>query len=310
MKINNLKIFSIVCLSLFAFTSCDKDNLLEEEQYKKVIYLLSDGNDNLFNYSHALNDSISTGYITVGCGGTIASEKTIKVTLEIDTMPLYKYNRKNFDIEYDKYAKLLDPSRFVLPSKNTEIRIGDKHGLTHLPIEVNANGLSPDTTYIIPISIKTSDIEVNKEKSNVLYRVDLMNKYSDEGKRLYSMKGIKQEGNKREMTISKVKDLIPIDKNKVRFYPSNIPGYAPDSDRPENTELKFIEDNSILLLVKDDNTVKIKAYKNLDIEPLDTPSFYDPEKETFHLYYRYKLKTDDVWTRIEEHLERVDPYKN
>lgn len=305
MKINKSHILSFVCLCLFAFSSCVERDLLEEEQYKKIIYLMS-GDYNIFNYSHALNDSITTGYITVGSGGTLAVEKNINIRLAVDTMILYKYNRQLFDIDKEKYAQLLDPSRYVLPSKDTEIVQGDIHAVTNVPIEVDANGLSPDTVYMIPLKIVSSDsVEVNKEKSTLLYKINLMNQYSEVGKRDYSVRGIREVQGKTPSTITGIKKFIPIDKNKVRILPGNISDYSEASGM---TELQFIENNTLLLVVNDDNSVKIKPYLNLQIEPVGE-SFYNEKKKVFYLSYRYKLQGDNKWTKIEETLTRIDPLK-
>ena len=54
---------------MLPFISCEM-NLMEVEHYKKVIYLKS-GDSNIADYPHAMNDSVTTGYIIVGSGGSM-----------------------------------------------------------------------------------------------------------------------------------------------------------------------------------------------------------------------------------------------
>lgn len=286
--------YLLIGLFLFSVISCD-ENLLEKEQYKKVIYLLS-GDNNVFDYSHALNDSITRGYITVGSGGTLPLDKNIIVKLELDTKILEEYNYRQYDVDYNKYAKLLDSTCFVLPSFEIKLKAGDPNASTFFPIEVDANGLSPDTAYMVPLKIiSTSDYEVNPLKSTLLYHIELQNKYSSSGKRSYSMRGTKQSDDGNLSAITKVKDVIPISKNRVRIFPENL--------SVENT-LDNINDKTIILTVNDDQTIHVKPYKNIEVEPIGS-NYYNEDSESFNLSYRYRLPNTEKWIYIEEILTRV-----
>lgn len=292
MKLNTKYILAGMCICLCA--SCE-DNLLEEEQYQKIIYLQS-GDDNIFEYSHAVNDSITRGYLTVGSGGTMPLEHNVTVTLELDSAGLNVYNQRRFDIEYDKYAKFLDASRFVLPSYEIVLRANDANATTFFPIEVDANGLSPDTVYIVPLKIKSvSDYEVNLEKASVLYKIALKNKYSEPGKTSYAMKGTKQIAGGTLSAITNTKDVIPLSKNRVRIFPENL---------QVSSNLEDIENKTITITVNEDNSIRVRPYKNVQAENVGR-NWYDDKDEVFNLSYRYRLPGEDKWNYIEETLTRV-----
>lgn len=292
MKLNIKYILAGICICLLA--ACE-DNLLEEEQYQKIIYLQS-GDDNIFEYSHAVNDSITRGYLTVGSGGTMPLEESVTVTLELDSAGLNQYNQRRFDIEYEKYAHFLDASRFVLPSYEVVLKANEPNATTFFPIEVDANGLSPDTVYMVPLKIKSvSNYEVNQEKASVLYKIALMNKYSEPGKTSYAMKGTKQVEGGIVSAITNTKDIVPLGKNRVRIFPENL---------QVSTKLEDIENKTITVIVDEDNFIRIRPFKNVIVENVDK-SWYDEKEEIFHLSYRYKLPGDEKWSYIEETLTRV-----
>lgn len=293
MRLNIL--YFLTSVFILGSVSCEQ-NLLEQEQYQKMIYLLSE-DDNIYSYPHALNDSVSRGYLTVGSGGTMPLDKDITVVLKIDSASLEDYNRRRFDIEYDKYAKFLDVERFVLPSYEIVLRAGNSNATTFFPIEVDANGLSPDTVYMVPFKIESAQgYDINPEKSDVLYKIELYNRFSSSGNKSYSMKGTKQtEGGALSVITRSAKEMTPISKNKVRIYPENL---LPGKD------LQDIEDKTIILIINDDGSVLIRPFKNIRVEATGT-NRYDDRTNVFNLSYRYKLPGEEKWTIIEENLTRV-----
>lgn len=291
----NIKQLSIAFFAILFFISCEKD-LLNTEHYKAVIYMKS-GDNNIFAYPHAMNDSISTGYITIGCGGSMPLKEDVLVNVELDTEQLDLYNYRQYGNELNKHAKLLSHNRYTIPSTNIIIKAGDVGAATFFPIEVDANGLSPDTAYIIPIRIKSaSDYEVNPDKNHVLYKIDLENAYSSSVSNMYKMRGTKHPEGGTKSNITTNKKLVPISGSTVRLFPENLSG---------STNLKTIEDRAILLIVNSDKTVRVKSYKNIEIEQLGECK-YDPEEKVFTINYRYRLPGEVRWTTIMEMLSRIE----
>ncbi len=279
---------------IFLFCSCE-ENLLEKEQYKKVIYVLSQDN-NIFRYSHALNDSVTRGYLTVGSGGTMPLKEDVSIIFEPDPALLEEYNRRNFDIDYGKYAKQLPFSRYILPSYEVILKAGNADATTFFPVEVDANGLSPDTTYMIPLKIKSaSSFEINPEKACVLYQVELKNSYSEPGKNTYTMKGTKQPEGGIQSAITATKTVTPIAKDRIRIFPENI---------LPSTELADIENNTLIIIVNEDHTLRLKPFRNIMLEQQEN-NRYNKEDEIFSLHYRYKPDPDQKWITVDETLRRI-----
>ncbi len=294
MKIDK-KLLLIALIVVPFFTSCEED-LLNMEHYKAIIYMKS-GDNNIFNYPHQMNDSLSTGYITVGSGGSMPLKEDVTVTVELYKEALDLYNFRQYGNDTNKHAKMLSSSRFVIPSSKIIIRAGDASATTFFPIEVDANGLSPDTIYMIPVRIKsTENYEVNPEKDFVLYKIDLANKYSSPASNMYKLKGTKQTEGGIKSNITTNKMIVPISKNTVRLFPENLAG---------STNLKTIEDRAILLVINEDNSVRIKPDKNIEIEQLEK-SEYDPKEKVFIINYRYRLPGEIKWTTIMEMLSRIE----
>ncbi len=288
--------YLLVTILSFLILSCEED-LLNKEYYKPMIYIKS-GENNIFSYPHAMNDSISTGYITVGSGGSmpLLNDVLVKVELAEDQLELYNY--RNYGYNYQKYAKHLSVDRYIIPSYDVIIHAGDKGAATFFPIEIDANGLSPDSTYMIPVRIESvnNNYEINEKKNFVLYKIELVNAYSSQTSRIYKMKGVQQREDGIKSSITTTKSLLPLARNQVRLFPANIIG---------SSELQTVLDRAIILIVNNDNSVRIKPYKNIKIEQLEG-CFYDPEKKTFTLNYRYRLPGESSWTTVLEILTRME----
>lgn len=285
-------LIAVVALPLVA---CEED-LLNEEHYKPMIYMKS-GDNNIFSYPHAMNDAVSTGYMTVGSGGSMPLKNDVPVTIEMDEERLEEYNYRFYGEDYGKYAQILSPERYVIPSYNLVIKAGDVAATTFFPIEIDANGLSPDTVYMIPVRIQSAGgYEINEEKNYVLYRIELENAYSSTTSRTYKMRGTKHQEGGIKSNITTNKSLVPLSKNQVRLFPEN---------QTSSTDLQAIQDRTFILVVNDDNTVRLKPFKNIEIEQLDE-CVYDPELKEFTINYRYRLPGETRWTTVLETLTRIE----
>ncbi len=100
-------------------------------------------------------------------------KEDVLITVELDTEQLDLYNYRQYGNELNKHAKLLSHNRYTIPSTNIIIKAGDVGATTFFPIEVDANGLSPDTTYIVPVKIKSANgYDINENK--ILYCTKLI----------------------------------------------------------------------------------------------------------------------------------------
>lgn len=273
-----------------------EENLMEHEHYEKVIYLKSNEN-NIFPYTHAMNDSVSTGFLTLGSGGSMPLIEDVSVTLEVDTSILNDYNYRNFGLDHNKHIRLVDSNLYILPSFQVILKKGDPAATTFFPIEIDANELSPDTTYMIPFRIKTTaGYSVNPLKSFVLYQPQLANLYSSPASRFYKMKGLRQRDGATSSSITTTKAAVPLASDRIRIFPETLAG---------STELEYIRDHAIVLVVNEDLSVQIKPFKNIEIADAEE-CYYDAELSTFNLTYRYRLPRQSDWVSVVEILTRAE----
>lgn len=118
MKVSRILLIAAVTVGV---TACDEDAQFDKELYKKVINVLSVENLT-FSVNHDLNQEVSTGYISIGCGGTKHIDQDVTVELEPDNEALAKYNKLNFDIDESKFAHLLDPARYDISTYEYSIK--------------------------------------------------------------------------------------------------------------------------------------------------------------------------------------------
>lgn len=208
-----------VGLLLTSLWACSQNDLFTKEQYKKVVFLLSQDNKT-FPVVHNLNETSSTGYVTVYVGGTVEIDQDVTVTLGVDETLLDEYNKSNFDIDSSKFAKTLSLDRYKIDNYTVTLKAGSENPYVLVPIQVTPEGLSPDSAYFIPLQIVSiSNYEVNEEKDNVLYQVILENDYAEQANQtLLFMKGTKREENTAmPIKVATNKRLYPLTKNSVRL---------------------------------------------------------------------------------------------
>lgn len=326
---------SIFCLILVGLTSCNKDEIFQKEQYKKVVYVLS-GNDLTYSVSHSLNVPKSTGYITVYVGGTLAIDQDITVTLERDPDVLDKYNYSNFDLDKSKYAKELNPSKYSIENYTVVLKAGSEDSYAKLPIEISPDGLSPDSIYLIPLRIvEGGSFELNKDKSQVLYRVYIENDFATQKKLVpLFMRGTRlqegETGKPRQMSANKI--LYPLSKRGLRLN-------AGMENSANKNDVDLINKASLIMEVAEEGSVddngntyyalSLKPYKDGLIEVVQTGKVDDDGVEIsvkeanryitefeitrYYLSYKYRtLKTPategapaewNPWIQIHENLK-------
>lgn len=291
----NILVYCLVMLCALLSMSCEK-NLLDKEQYHNLIYLKSDGN-NIFSYTHMMNDSVSKGFLTVGSGGSLPLKEDIVVTIELDTPRLNRYNFRNFGSDYAKYVRLVDSNLYVLPSRTVILKKGEPSIMTFFPIEIDVNSLSPDSVYMIPFRITDAKgNEINPLKDFVFYKPELANTYSSPNARSYRMKGTRETSDKLVSAMTMTKTLLPLAYNRVRLFPDNL---------SPSTTLAEIQNKTIVLIVEKDNKVRIKPFKNVTVEVLGN-CYYEPKDKSFHLDYRYRQPGQSAWIIVKESLTKVE----
>jgi hypothetical protein len=271
---------------LVGMVSCNEYKLFEGELYKNVFALISADGYNIFTVVHDLDSTESVGYVSASVGGTNPTEADINITLVQDMDLFNSYNHDNFDVEMDKYANLLSPDKYDIDNYHFTIPAGEKSG--RMKLRIRPDGLSPDSVYFISLKVNEfSAYEVNPDKSDILYRVIIKNKYAtQETTTNYSLRGILNS-----VQVPGTKPMHPISKNRVRIMAGTIPFQS-------NTAT--INQSAILLEIDDAGKVHISSYKNMEVEQIDDdpdyPNTFRIEKDdygkqfkTFLLRYDYKV---------------------
>jgi hypothetical protein len=306
------------------YSSCARDELFEREQYKKVFSLLSADGFNIFSEVHELDSVISPGNVSAVCGGTLPTEEDIHISLVEDESLIDEYNRSNFDVDASRYINWLPADRYKIEDYSITIPAGERTGL--MSVKVQPNGLSPDSTYFVPLRVTGfSSYEIDHKKATVLYHVYLKNYYATSNAlrnshTSYSAR-IRTDTN---VMISKTKQLFPLSGNSVRTTAGEL-SYA--------ANVTTINTNSIVLTVNrevekigvgtedqiyvyDASRVTVTPWKddNLELQQIDgDPDYpniffiyddgYGKTYKTFLLRYNYRYKGTDYTIQEELRLE-------
>lgn len=304
-----LKLF-IVCFVAHSLTGCDADSIYQEEQYKTSVYLLS-GADNVYATSYTLNEEEPVRYVTIGCGGSNSNEKDITVTLEPNPEMLERFNSLNYDYQ-EEYAKMLPVDRYEIASYSVTLPANSDYHYVRMPVKVRALGLSPDSLYFIPLKIKSvSNYDVNEDKSDVLFRVAIENDYAEQLVPTYYVKSGTMSNP--VTVLSGTKLVQPLDKDKVRMFIGN-------ETHSSTTTVENIERLSVVVQIKEDNSLLVTPYGSMEVEMLDNLNGYNryiPEllqgttkQRVFYLNYRFRLMqsngTYTAWREVEERLIRIE----
>lgn len=272
---------------------CDENDQFKGELYEKVIYVLSDS-DHLFSTVHQLGET-SEGYVTIYCGGTEHITQDVKVEIEPYEEALDHYNYLNYDLDESRYARLLDKSHYTIRDYSTILSAKSPDYYSLIPIEVMPDGLSPDSTYLIPLRIKSvSDHRVNPDKDYVLYKVLLANEFATMATTTYyQMTGVESLGlasGDVASGISVTRVVAPLSKNKVRMF-AGTHSYVPSS-----VTLDEIDRYAMTVTFNDDHSISIEPYGSLEVEQVGDEeannwSYNEKGSLIVNLSYRFK---DDV----------------
>jgi hypothetical protein len=323
MKFNDIKVFSmkqvynrvgamIAVMFAVLLSGCSDQAMYDKEMYHPVIYLLSSGEQNVYTVVIPFKEASPVTYVSVGCGGSKSNPEEVTVVLEQDNNDLYdRYNRINYDINTDKYARLLPQSRYEIPSWSVTFPAGSPDSYANLGVRIDQQGLSPDSIYLVPLAIKSvSRYEVNPEKSNMLLRVAVMNDYAEQiATTVYTMKGTLAIATT-SIAVTGSKVVQPLSADEVRFF-------AGIQVQTNKSTLEDIAKYALIAKIDSDGAVSLRPYGTIEVEMLtqkDYNRYYtqnDPvtgrEVQYMDLYYRYRIPGPGAyWTEVKEMLQRVN----
>ena len=307
---------------LASLWSCSNDKVYEGEMYKHVFALISSDGYNIRAMEHDLEIEEDVAYISVSCGGTTPTGKELIVYLKEDLMPFDRYNHGNF-VKESEYANLLPSANYTIESLDLKLPAGEKSA--HLPFKLRVEGLSPDSTYFIPIKVDGfSDYEINPEKADVLYRPYLKNFWATQ--RTSSNYRVNGKYNGSDMIGTK--RLFPLTYNRVRTTIGNVTSFTADTAKinTESIVLEIDKARGEKLLMEQRFPVRITPFKRGTILPPTNPDdeddevgsweYADPDYpniffvefdgyktfKTFRLHYRYILPGSTTIREMKEEL--------
>jgi hypothetical protein len=219
--------------------------------------------------------------------------------MELSQESFDHYNIANFDVDSSKYVQLLSPDKYSIDNWNFTIPAGEVIG--KLPIKIRPDGLSPDSVYFLPLKVSAiSAYELNPDKSDILYCVQIKNRYATQQTATnYSMVGV-LDG----VIIMGSKRMQPISANKVRIMAGT---------EAFSSSIATFNKSAIILEVDEDNNVHISSYKDMVVTQVDDdpnyPNIFKIEDDgyrtykTFLLCYSYKVGTATRLIKEELRLE-------
>lgn len=287
-------------LLLLGLTACEPFNF-DQEMGQKTICIISN-DDLVYTGMHDLNQTESTGYISVNCGGSLRIDQDVDVIFEYAPDVLSQYNKIKYDIDEAKYAKELSSKYYSISHLGVTLKADSPDTYGVMPIQVNPEGLSPDSIYFIPLRIKSvSAYSVNAEKCQVLYQIQMKNLYArtDESS-IYNASGKIQKEGEVEREAAASQTFHPLTKNSFRIF-AGIKGY----EKNEET----INKNAIIVIVNEDNSLTMKPYNEDYIEVAsinpEQPNYYGnyelsdvyggKKRQRFNFKYKYRYKDESKW---------------
>ncbi|MDR2148664.1 MAG: DUF4361 domain-containing protein [Tannerella sp.] len=326
--------------ALVILNACSSDELFEREQYKAVVAVKSSGSFNVYEQVIDLENLDANGYtegfIAANVGGSLITEEPIVLTIKEDAGLLDEYNRFNYETDSYRYAQYLSKSRYSIADLKITIPAGERGG--RMPIQLNLEGLSPDTAYILPFRVESSSAyELNLDKSTVLYLVQRKNKWSTTvsdvkyqhiGKKIETANVPSYDALQDPLTqrppisarTNNSKTVYAVSRDEIRFFAGDV--FSIGNNRPEY----IIDDWSIKVKIGQDDKLTISSWKNIDVTQVDNDNFdltdrylntYTLEDDifgniykTFRLCYDYVDPNDGkkyrIWEELQiEHIESV-----
>ena len=282
----NIKYIGYILL-LLSFTACTVEEI---EYYKKQIYITYSGEQ---THTMKIKATTTDTLISVYCGGSIAPDKDVTITLNVDEDALDSLNGVKFSSTTD-YLKLLPDSCFEIKSYQTTIKSGSVYGT--MPVSFKTDKIDPLQKYVLPLSIKTSSVyEINQSLKTVFITVNLINKYSG----LYRFNGnAVEEGKTSKAKITREQNFIVAGEHAVLMH-AESKTFEKDGN---NYLIKAIinADNTITMTSNDQANLKVEnclPYTGITSDPT-IDNKYDPTTGNMRLIYKYNDFTKTGKMRI------------
>lgn len=335
------KLNIILCAAMGALGACNEYDF-DQEQYRNDISLLSNSSLIYDRQVADLDKEKDVIYLVATVSGSQPSAQGFRVCLQEDDSLFKAYNKSNFDIQSQYFARMLPETCYEFPNMEMELPGGASKVMFPVYLK-NLDRISPDSTYFLDYKLDKERMDnYNPNKSHVLLRIYKENYYSTTKTATYynytsttviipSTTG----GSPEIRRPTNANRVFPIGANSVRLM-------AGDEDMGEyKTARRNIVSKSIILEMGDqlpDNPAArelvIKphpAVGDVDATPIDVVQLtpigdYDNTfllnairtadgratyYKEFRLHYKYRLNPTDVYKEVNaklrlEYNPRVD----
>lgn len=310
--------FFFAIIFILAFAACNSYDF-EQEQYRNEVNLLSNSSLIYDRQVANISNAGDTIYLVAGMSGTNSSAAPLNVKIMNADSLFHAYNRSNYDIDTERFAKWLPEACYTLTETSMQIKPGDFQA--KLPIVVkNLELISPDSTYFLNYQIDPSGTSAfNPQKKEVLLRIYKSNEFATTKTNTFYnyttsfITTMIEGGAVRRPTSSN--QVFPIGENSVRMMAGD------ESLGDYNTALDRINKRSIKVTIGNQTPydpsareVKIETYKGVDVVQMAPKGIYDntylinaistPDGRStyfkeFRLHYKYRLNPTDPYREVE-----------
>ena len=339
------KKFNIMLCTLIGVLSACNEYDFDQEQYRNEVGLLS--NSSLIYDRQVANvgQEKDTIYLVATVSGSQISPNTHHVALLESDSLLKAYNKSNFDIEKEKFAKLLPDECYDFPNKELDIQAGTSKVMFPIYLK-NLERISPDSIYFLDYKIDPEKTpNYNPDKSHVLLRIYKENYYATTKTSTYynytssTIVIPNPSGSPEVRRPTNANQVFPIGANSVRMM-------AGDEDLGDyKTARSRIVSKSIILEIGEQqpenpqareltirahdrvNDVEVDPVDVVQLTPIDdydntfllnairTPDGRATYYKEFRLHYKYRLESTAPYREVKAKLRyefnpRVDNFKS
>lgn len=175
------KISVLIGTIVVILSSCQSYDF-DQEQYRKEINLLQDNNSIYDRQVIDMNDEFKAEgailKIVSGLSGSLKSNEEYKVSIMRDDSLFKAYNKSTYDVDVNRYAKMLPERFYEEPELTSVIKSGESKVVFPLKLK-DLDKLSPDSIYFLNYKIDAENSHsFNKKKSQVLVRIHWKNEFA------------------------------------------------------------------------------------------------------------------------------------
>ncbi len=306
--------YIITAAALVSLVACNDDEVFEKEQYKNVFGFVSES-DNTNTKVVSLHKEESVGYMSLSMGGSNPIKRDVTVNIVEDESLIDAYNSANFDTDVSKYAIHMPKSKYDIVSYKCVIKAGESLGT--IPVNIRPEGLSPDSTYFIPVRIDNYDgCEMNPDKGTLLLKVAFKNRWAASTGTGYSMLGKRRNvTSTTEISMPGTKTVHAYGHNSVRVMPGNETFKADKHTLEAKAMILEIEDTP-----DEVKKVTIKPVRDLKVTQIDGDKFYPNTYaivddgfnvyKMFLLHYYYTIGNNTYEMKEELRIRYIESEEN